>query len=172
MIESKISRSLLLDINQSSAFADLKDCWSAFFYALDNEFIWRVSPEPKYKLFITGTTDSVALPIFEDYICEIDEDLLYSYEEFIEDEAVEDNAIIFVDVDCSCDNVVERIKAVAEDTAGYSTFISIYNLQDASNDTILWLMDWLRNHENNMVFILEASKTGTHSLLLDLEEVY
>lgn len=172
MICSKISRSLLLDINQSDAFSDLKDYWSAFFYALEGEFIWRAIPEPKYKLFVTGDLNPIASPIFEEYICEINELLLYSYEEFIEDDMVTDDAIISVEVDCTLGDVIKRVKDIASSTKRYSTFINIYNLQEASNDELLWLTDWLRSHDENMVFILEAEKTGTHSLILNLEEVY
>lgn len=169
---SEISKSILLDVYNSGNYQDFDSYVGAMYYAESREFIEN-SPsveELQYQVFITGESTSVGENIFYELFSRINSDYLYSYDEYLNEGLDEDDAVVYTTVDCSLNGVKEDVRSLIAGVNGQRTFVSFFNIDKATNDTLLWLADWLAIHDENLVITLEAEESGSHAVVLGLNE--
>lgn len=178
---SEITKTVCLKLYQSNDFSDLEKYISAIYYAEDGRFIWEVSEQERYKLFITGVEDCLAEQEIDNLVNIIGAvgEYYYSYEDFLlyldeandarKIEEFQEDVIVIKSIDCTGPNVIESIQEVLDNLKGVCSFVCFYNLHNATNDTLLWLADWMREAEDNFIITVEAAYSGTHDIILGLD---
>lgn len=179
---SDITKTVCLKLYHSNDFSDLEKYVSAIYYAEDGRFIWEVSEQERYKLFITESNDCLAEQEIDKLIVDVIGSVgeyYYSYEYFLihldklddskKIEEFKEDVIVIKSIDCTGSSVIEEIQEVLNNLKGVCSFICLYNLHNATNDTLLWLADWMRDAEDNFIITVEAAWSGTHDIILGLD---
>lgn len=175
-LNSEIIKSILLDVYHSGYFNDFDSYVSAMYYAESREFIENAlgPDELNYQVFITGSDVSIGESIFFELFSRINSEYLYSYDEYIDDDTASGDAVVYTTVDCSQSqsDFTQDLKSLISGVDGARTFISFFNLDKASNDTLMWISKWLENGpDSNLIIIFEAKNSGSHSVIIGLDEV-
>ncbi len=132
-------------------------------------------------MFITGVEQCLAKQEIDNIIDVIGAvgEYYYDYENFLlslermntpEDiEVFKEDVIVIKPIDCTGSGVIENLKEILNNLKGVCSFVCFYNLHNATNDTLLWLADWMREAEDNFIITVEAACSGTHDIILSLE---
>lgn len=156
---------VLMEMYHAKALKNFKPHISALYSQLDDGFIWENSLENPC-LYVTGSDYSEG----EDVMLSILEKLSIDYATDMSSSKINEGAPLFLTFDCSeifaADlKVLESLPCV--------TFVSIYNVQDATNESLLWLSNWMREYPSNFIVTLEAKNNNvSNDVVLAMDVVY